>query len=125
MAERRSTDEQGLTLVEVLVAAVLLGFIAVGLFTAFGVSARFVAAGREDTKALYLAQQKLEELKGEPFGTVVTVATETPFTPTVPGFTYRIAVVDNVSTKTVVVAVYYKIHGVAKSVHLTMERVRP
>lgn len=125
MFRQRGTGEEGLTLVEVLVAAVLLGFIAVGLFTAFGVGARLAVAGREENKALNLAQQKLEELKGEPFDAVGTVAVETPFTPTVPGFTYRISVVDHGYTKTVTVAVYYKVNGVAKSVHLTMERAKP
>jgi len=125
MFRQRGTGEEGLTLVEVLVAAVLLGFIAVGLFTAFGVGAGLAVAGREEDKALNLAQQKLEELKGEPFAAVGTVAVETPFAPTVPGFTYRISVVDQGYTKTVTVAVYYKVNGVAKSVHLTMERAKP
>lgn len=117
-------NEKGLTLVEVLVAAVILGIIAVGLFAALDVGARLTVAGREQVKAVNLAQEKMEELRGIPYDALNSVAAEAYFEPTVPGFTYRVLVADYTYVKTVTVAVYYRVGEVAKKVNLTMERVK-
>lgn len=119
---RFKRDEQGLTLVEVLVAAVILGIVAVGLFAAFDVGARLTAAGRGQVKAVNLAQEKMEELRGIPYDALNSVAEEAYFEPTVPGFTYRISVADYTYMKTVTVAVYYRVGAAAKEANLTMER---
>lgn len=121
---RFKRDEQGLTLVEVLVAAVILGIIAAGLFAVFDVGVRLAAAGREQVKAVNLAQEKMEELRGTLYDDLNSVAEEAYFEPTVPGFTYRVSVADYAYTKTVTVAVYYKVGAAAKEVNLTMERAK-
>lgn len=121
-------NECGLTLVEVLVAAVILGIIAAGFFAAFDVGARLTAAGREQVKAVHLAQEKLEELRGVPYASVNSVAYPAYFAeacpgdPTVKGFTYGVAMVDNGTSKTVTVAVYYTVGATSEQVNLTAER---
>ncbi|MEW6574409.1 MAG: prepilin-type N-terminal cleavage/methylation domain-containing protein, partial [Bacillota bacterium] len=123
VAVRFKRDEQGLTLVEVLVAAVILGIIAAGLFAVFDVGARLAAAAREQVKAVNLAQEKMEELRGTLYDDLNSVAEEAYFEePTVPGFTYRVSVADYTYKKTVTVAVYYKVGAAAKEANLTMER---
>jgi len=115
-------DERGLTLVEILVAAVLLGFIAVGLFATFDVSARLAVAARQQTKAVNLAQGKLEELRAVPYGDLNSIPPQ-PFEPAVNGFTYGVAVQETVhQTKSVTVTVYYTVGNREKEVTLTTER---
>ncbi|MEW6769762.1 MAG: prepilin-type N-terminal cleavage/methylation domain-containing protein [Bacillota bacterium] len=119
--------ENGLTLVEVLVAAVILGIIAVGLFATFDVGARLAAAAREQVKAVNLAREKMEELRAVSYDGLddKSVAEEAYFEPTVPGFTYRVSVTDSgANIKTVTVAVYYRVTGTSKEVNLTMERAK-
>ncbi|HIE12602.1 MAG TPA: type II secretion system protein [Desulfotomaculum sp.] len=124
---RVRANERGLTLLEVLVAAVVLGIIAVGLFTAFGVGTRLAAGAREQVKAVNLARERMEELRGVAYGELEHHATsgEAEFEPTVPGFTYRVSVTDSgANVKTVTVAVYYTVAGPTKEVNLTMERAK-
>lgn len=123
---RLKTNERALTLLEVLVAAVVLGIIAVGLFTAFGVGARLAAGAREQVKAVNLARERMAELEAVPPDQLGDHATtgEAEFEPTVPGFTYRISVTENVNIKTVTVTVYYAVTGAAKEISLTMERAK-
>jgi prepilin-type N-terminal cleavage/methylation domain-containing protein len=115
-------DERGLTLVEVLVAAVILGIVAVGLFATFDVSGRLAMAARQQTKAINLAQEKLEELRGIRYGSLDDIIPPKDFEPPVTGFKYGVAVEDNVTSKTVTVAVYYAMGAVSKEIRLTMER---
>src|SRR2546425_2716761 len=58
-----SLDERGLTLVEVLVAAAIIGIGLVGLLTVVPVSSFGVREGNNLTTATFLANQKMEELK--------------------------------------------------------------
>ncbi|MEW6447051.1 MAG: prepilin-type N-terminal cleavage/methylation domain-containing protein [Bacillota bacterium] len=118
-------SEAGLTLVEVIVAAVILGIIAVGFFTAFDISKRLATAARQQTKAVNLAQGKLEELRGVPYEELKSVPDEAYFDPSVPGFTYRVSVSERTAGavyKSVTVSVYHKVGKNLKQVTLTMER---
>ncbi|RPF49225.1 prepilin-type N-terminal cleavage/methylation domain-containing protein [Thermodesulfitimonas autotrophica] len=123
--------ECGMTLVEVLVAAVILGIMATGIFTAYDVSKRLAETARQETKAAGLAQEKLEELRAVDYSALSTVPNPADppadFVPTVAGFTYRVVVVPNVTTttKTVTISVYYRVRAAERELSLTMERVAP
>ena len=123
---RPTVNERGMTLLEVLVAAVVLGIIAVGLFTAFGVGTRLTAGAREQVKAVNLAREKMQELQAVPYDDLNTGVTgKEEFVPSVSGFTYRVSVTDSgANLKSVTVAVYYTETGMAKQVSLTMERAK-
>ncbi|WP_334110288.1 type IV pilus modification PilV family protein [Thermodesulfitimonas autotrophica] len=122
-------SERGLTLVEVLVAAVILGIMAAGIFTAYDVSKRLAETARQETKAAGLAQEKLEELRATDYSALSTVPNPADppadFVPTVAGFAYRVLVVDNVTAKTVTISVYYRVRATERELSLTMERVAP
>jgi len=54
---------QGFTLVEVLVATVILATGLLGALTAFSMAARVSAVSNDDTLLVYLAQEKLAEIE--------------------------------------------------------------
>ena len=66
MSSAPRTD-RGFTLVEVLVAALILGVSVLFLFTAFLPGYQNVAYAGRVSQAVMLAQQKVEELKAGPF----------------------------------------------------------
>lgn len=118
-------NERGLSLVEVMVVSVILGIVAVGFFATFDVSKRLTAAARQETKAVNLAQEKLEELRGVPYADLESVSGEAYFSASVPGFTYRLSVFEittGVVFKSVTVSVYYNAGKSTKQVTLSMER---
>jgi prepilin-type N-terminal cleavage/methylation domain-containing protein len=63
-APTRFGSESGMTLIEVLVAAVIVGVIAVGTFTAFDAAGRTDADSRAHAQATQLAEQDEERLRG-------------------------------------------------------------
>src|SRR5437867_4782086 len=56
-------DERGIALLEVLTAGVALSIAMIGLALMFSLGASFVAAEGGERIALYLAQQRMEELR--------------------------------------------------------------
>lgn len=62
----RRAGRAGLTLVEVLLAAVVLGVALLGMAGAFPVALRTVTAGGQVTRANHLAQQMLEAIRSDP-----------------------------------------------------------
>lgn len=60
-------DSKGFTLIEIVLAIALLGIIGGGMLSFFGNSARIVKSTDIRQKAVLIAQQKFEELKGEKF----------------------------------------------------------
>ncbi len=91
--DRRRIDgpqAPGFTLVEILLAALVLGLAVVGLLTAFPVGYRDIAYAGRVSEAVELAQQKLEELKDGPFpptnGTAASGAYTLTWTVTSVGF---------------------------------------
>ncbi|MEW6182935.1 MAG: prepilin-type N-terminal cleavage/methylation domain-containing protein [Bacillota bacterium] len=129
-------NEQGLTLAEVLVAAVILGIAALGLFGAFDTGRRLDVTARYDAAAVNRAQELLEQQRAVPYTSLAPVPTRTldPADQILgPDARFCIALGnENASAgcnyKTVTVSVYYSVplgtmaHTVARQIDLTMER---
>lgn len=60
-------DRRGFTLLEVMVAVIILGFGLLAIMRLFPLGLRAGKISRDTTVATFLAQQKIEELKNEPF----------------------------------------------------------
>jgi prepilin-type N-terminal cleavage/methylation domain-containing protein len=75
---RLHQPDRGFTLIEVLVALALLGVIAAGVSVLIVVSIRDARAARDQTMAVALAGQRMEELRGLSWG--MEAATGTPVT---------------------------------------------
>lgn len=81
----RAHTESGVTLVEVMIAMVLLTVALLGLAMAFPPSGLAVFQGRAVTSAVALAQQQMEIARGTPYGSLNTLAgtdstTHSPYT---------------------------------------------
>lgn len=63
LVTRTTTDEQGFTLAEVLLATVIIMIGLVAVATGFQFATSGVATGRGETTAVFLAEQRLEQLK--------------------------------------------------------------
>lgn len=63
----KSTDERGFTLVEVLIATVILTVALVSMAELMAVTIRMQMLGREQTSAVRLAQDKIDELMSQDF----------------------------------------------------------
>jgi prepilin-type N-terminal cleavage/methylation domain-containing protein len=77
-SSRSQQPDRGFTLIEVLVALALLGVTAAGVSVLFVVSIRDARAARDQTMAVALAGQRMEELRGLSWG--MDAATATPVT---------------------------------------------
>jgi prepilin-type N-terminal cleavage/methylation domain-containing protein len=67
-AESKSTRDAGFTIVEVLIAMMLLTMTALGVAQMFGLAIRATQAGRYQTSTAILASQKLEQLRALTWG---------------------------------------------------------
>lgn len=121
--------EGGLTLVEVLIAFVILATTFLTVMGIFAQSARRNVDAGKHQAALALAQSKLEELKNTAYNSVPEVSTPVQFSlesnySCYNGFTYTISV-DGSShdglNKTVTVTVFYSDGDVTKHVALTTD----
>ncbi|MGQ0549871.1 MAG: type IV pilus modification PilV family protein [Armatimonadota bacterium] len=65
---RGGTDQQGMTLLEVLIATMLLGVVAMIIFTAFGIGLRAAALAGGMNTATGLAEETLATLTAAPCG---------------------------------------------------------
>ena len=79
-------DLRGVALVEVLIAAVVLGIAIIGLASMFSSGQSFVVAEGDERAAIFLAQQKIEKLRSLdftciPVGTGNSVASDCTGTP--------------------------------------------
>jgi prepilin-type N-terminal cleavage/methylation domain-containing protein len=63
-----STDDRGFTLIEVMVAMMLLAIITLGVAGMFGTAIRATQAARSQTSTSTLAEQKLEQLRSLTWG---------------------------------------------------------
>jgi len=124
MLLRPIQDENGLTLLEVLVAAVLLGLVLVAVFNLFTVGTRLEVDAHRHMEALRLAEAEVERFKAVPYAAVA--APEAPREAPGRHGTYLVAVdvAEHEAGKTVTVTVSYREQGQDKSVSLTMERGR-
>lgn len=122
-------NEQGLTLLEVLLAFLILSLVVVSLLGRFAQAGRQNADTLQYNVALSLAQSKIEEIKKRNFDSIVSVpstsfSSESDYTQYA-GLSYTVTVVNNgFITKTVTVTVTYSDEGVAKQLELTTEVAR-
>lgn len=113
----RGDVQGGFTLVEVVVAILILATVMLGVTGLLYAGWQGTQRGGNSTVALNLAQQKLEEIKNDP-GLAVPVTQEEEF-PSVAGYTYKVSTVKKDRLVTVTVAVYYEVHGKEQQVALT------
>ncbi len=132
--KKRRAGRGGFTLVEVLIAVLVLTVAIVPLMTAYIHGARWTAEARDLITAVNLAQGKLEELKNRAYHSLEAGEPTDPEGPpgSFPGhpeYVYRVAVFETdlsgdgePDVKTVTVAVYEAAHGADEVVSLTMDR---
>lgn len=108
--------EQGVTLIEVLVATVLLTLILVPLVGTFTTSALITGEAKRISIATALAQQEMERLLAGVEGSVPRK---------IEGFEIRVNMTDNQNgTKTILVTVSWESRGSVKTIQLTCLRKR-
>jgi len=122
-------DERGFTLIEVLMAFVILAVSLAVMMDGFAVASRGNAGVYRYNTAVSLAQSKMEEIKNSSFIHVkdVTLAdfTKESDYSEYAGFLYSVDVIDSgLIQKTVIVTVFYNDEGIPKEVSLTGEIVR-
>jgi len=82
-------DRSGLTLIEVLVAMAILGFVGVGFMAALGTGFRSQTVKEEQVIGNKIVRAALEEVRSLPYQALYTVAT-----PTASGYSVSVATVD-------------------------------
>ena len=75
LSSRRLRDERGVTLIELMVAMVLLVVALLGLAVSFPYSMQGVAAGGYQTTATLLAQQSIDTARGKRYDTLCAMDT--------------------------------------------------
>ncbi|MCL6449093.1 MAG: type II secretion system GspH family protein [Armatimonadetes bacterium] len=127
-------DGRGFTLVEVLIAAVILVAVVIPLMASFINATRWTAEAQALLTAANLAQGKLEEAKNKPYVEVQNEPADSGQPPVpfadYPGYTCRITVSEYTGNdpdirghlKTVTATVYYETLGGQKTVSLTMDK---
>lgn len=117
--------EAGFSLLEVMLAVLLLGIVLAPMMNLFTISGRISASSWSEVIALNLAQAKLEEMKDTSFDGVVEQSGAFPDNP---DYNYTISVTldgdDPSFLKIVTVTVNYGEAGGPNSVTLTMEKSR-
>ncbi len=84
LQRNRQRDQKGFTLLEFLIAVMILSVAMLGMATLTGAMINFNKEAFDNTKAVALAQGKLEQLKNIPYGSLTggTDTTQTPYTRT-------------------------------------------
>ena len=59
---KKQKNQTGFTLIEIMVAIMIIGVLMVGLLNAFPYAAGIIGQAKQETQAAYLAQEKIEEL---------------------------------------------------------------
>jgi Tfp pilus assembly protein PilV len=122
-------NEQGMTLLEELVALLILSIVLVTIMDRFAQASRQNSDATRYNEALSLAQSKIEEIKEKNYSSVNSVAlksfsSESDYSQ-FQGMNYAVAVVDSgLNKKTVTVAVYYTDQEIPKQLELTTEVAR-
>lgn len=121
-------NEQGMTLLEVLVALVILSLALVTMLGRFSLAGRLNADTYRYNAALTLAQSKMEEIKNTSFNNITSVAmtnfSEESDYAQFQGMSYAVDVVNNGHLKTVTVTVSYDDAGIPKQLQLVTEVAR-
>jgi prepilin-type N-terminal cleavage/methylation domain-containing protein len=89
---RTTPKQRGFTLVEVVVATVLLTIGLLGALTAFSMASRVTGAATNDTMVTFLAQQKLAELGVSNWWDLRPGVTTGDFGPEYPDYLWRLTV---------------------------------
>lgn len=84
--------QSGFTLVEVLVATVVLAIGLLAALTAFSMAARVTGASANDTTVSFLAQQKLSEIEAWNPQQLPAGTTAGDFAPTHPDYSWRLTI---------------------------------
>lgn len=117
-------NERGFTLVEVMIALLIMGFALIPFLSALSKSRQATAVAKNDILAVNLAQGRIEEIKDLPYSIVNNMTGKDLFAG-VTGYTYQIGVVaESVYQKTVAVSVYYQGDCGERSVTLIAEKVK-
>lgn len=123
------SNQRGMTLLEVLVAFIILTMALVTMMNAFVLGSRQNTGTNCYNTALSLAQSKMEEIKHRNFNSVTDVtatdfSSETDYSGFT-GYSYTVTVDDGgLNLKTVTVAVTYSEGGVSKEVSVTTDVVK-
>lgn len=111
----RWSDERGILLVEVVVAIVILGVGLAGVVAAFPYSLGWAEGGKQETTAIFLAEQRIEEMKSRPYAQITSVNFPNEAYGAIPSAaTYRrtVAITDTPGgfqqSKLLVVSVFYR-----------------
>lgn len=90
----RRLDDRGISLIEVLIASVILAFSLVSLLSAFPAAYVNVVVGGGRSKVTAYAQQMMEQLKNQPFNLGPVNQTDTPE----PGYTRTLTITQEPGT---------------------------
>jgi prepilin-type N-terminal cleavage/methylation domain-containing protein len=121
---RRRREETGFSLLEVMVAVIVLAFGLLAIMHLFPVGLRASKISQDTTVASFLAQTKIEELKNTGWAQLSIGSTTEDYGEITgyPGFK-RLTTVQDVETtdpglKRITVEVFYKPHGAERSIKL-------
>jgi len=123
------SNQRGMTLLEVLVAFIILTMALVTMMNAFALGSRQNSGTNRYNTALSLAQSKMEEIKNCNFNSIEDVAatdfsSESDYSGFT-GYSYGVTVDDSgLNLKTVTVEVTYSEGGVSKEVSVTTDVVK-
>lgn len=108
-------DERGFTLVELLVAMAVLGVGLVAVASGFSYGLAGVEAGKQQTTATFLAEHRLEQVKGTAFASITAAtfpAEDYGAITGAPSYRRTVSVTDTpggvANTKLIEVAVFYR-----------------
>lgn len=114
-AWRRLANPSGFTLVELMVALALLTLGVVGVSMYFPQALASIESGKQLTTATFLAEQRLEQIKGTPFASVIAAnfpAENYGAIPREPLYRRTVTITDNPGgqpdTKLVQVSVFFR-----------------
>lgn len=124
-------NRDGMSLIEVMAAFVIIGVITVPLIKMFLAGSVYTTIARKDLTAVFLAQEKLEEVKSKPYNEVNTeeLVSHQPIqiTNKYDGiFSYKVVVTEDNGQylKTVAVTIYYKENIQDRQIVLATEKLK-
>jgi len=119
-------NQSGMSLIEVMVALLILSILTVPLISYFVTGNVYTATARNDIAAMSLAQEKLEEIKAKSYNLVLTEQTIQITGRYNDIFSYGIIVHENASRslKTATVTIYYKEQDRDRQVSLTTDKLK-